>query len=178
MKENHKVKQVIIYGDSDFAEQVYYQLKTDGRYEILAFTVDEARYLKNSLNGIPVIPFQHLIKKYSPNEVLIFPAIGYSKLNTIREIVTSEIEQAGYKLFTYISKNAYVSINAIIECGCYICEFVTIGSNTKIGKSTIILPHVSIAHDVNISGFSFLSRSTIIGGYTSIKKIHFSDLGQ
>lgn len=30
MNKNHKTQQVIIYGDSDFAEQVYYQLETDG----------------------------------------------------------------------------------------------------------------------------------------------------
>ena len=177
MNENHRVQQVIIYGDSNFAEQVYYQLKTDGRYKILAFTVDETKYQKNSFNGLPVIPFQQLIKKYSPNEVEIFPAIGYSKLNTIRKIATTEIEQAGYKLFTYISKNAHVSINAEIGCGCYICEFVSIGSNSKIGKSTIILPHASIAHDVNITSYSFLSHSTTIGGFTSIKNNTFFGLG-
>jgi len=177
MNKNHKTQKVIIYGDSDFAEQVYYQLETDGRYKILAFTVDESKFEKNTFIGLPVIPFQQLSNHYSTNEVQIFPAIGYSKLNTIREIVTTEIEQAGYKLFTYISKKAHVSINAEIGYGCYICEFVSIGSNSKIGKSTIILPHASIAHDVNISSFSFLSHSTIIGGYTSIKKNTFFGLG-
>ena len=125
MNKNHKTQKVIIYGDSDFAEQVYYQLETDGRYKILAFTVDESKFEKNTFIGLPVIPFQQLSNHYSTNEVQIFPAIGYSKLNTIREIVVSEIKQAGYKLLTYISKKAHVSINAEIGYGCYICEFVS-----------------------------------------------------
>jgi len=131
MNKNHKTQQVIIYGDSDFAEQVYYQLETDGRYKILAFTVDESKFEKNTFIGLPVIPFQQLSNHYSTNEVHIFPAIGYSKLNTIREIVVSQIKQAGYKLLTYISKLAFIGANTQIGEGCFICEFVSIGIHSE-----------------------------------------------
>ena len=95
MEDNNILQQVIIYGDSDFAEQVYYQLETDGRYKILAFTVDETMLHDKTFKGLPVIPFQQLKKHYSTTEVQVFPAIGYSKLNSIREIVVSEIEKWG-----------------------------------------------------------------------------------
>jgi len=173
MNENHKTQRVIIYGDSDFAEQVYYQLKTDGRYEILAFTVDETKYQKNSFIGLTVIPFQQLSQHYSINDVKVFPAIGYSKLNTIREIVVSEIKQTGYKLLTYISKLAFIGANTQIGEGCFICEFVSIKPNTQIGKCVILFPNTSIGHNVTINDFSYFSICVAVGGNAIIGKNSF-----
>lgn len=174
---NNNTQKVIIYGDSDFAEQVYYQLETDGRYQVIAFTVDEKRYNKTIFKDTTVIKFQELRDHYSTNEVLIFPAIGYSKLNKIREIVISEIKEEGYRLLTYISKNAIISSSAKIDEGAYICEFVSIGANSRIGQSTILLPHSSIAHNVTISNFSYISRSVTIGGNSFINSYTFLGLG-
>src|SRR5690554_4338219 len=170
MNKNHKTQQVIIYGDSDFAEQVYYQLETDGRYKILAFTVDESKFEKNTFIGLPVIPFQQLSNHYSTNEVKIFPAIGYSKLNTIREIVISEIEKDGYGLLTYISKLAYVGANTKIGDGCFICEFVSIGIHSELGKAIVILPNSKIGHYNNIGDFCYFSNSVCTGGSATFMK--------
>lgn len=171
---NSKIEQqVIIYGDSDFAEQVYYQLYTDGRYKVLAFTVDEAMLQKKSFKGLPVIPFQQLNNYYSTNEVQIFPAIGYSKLNTIREIVVLEIEKAGFNLFTYISKLAFIGANTKIGEGCFICEFVSIGIHTEIGKGVVFLPNSRIAHNNTIKDYCYFSNSVAVGGNTIVKRNSF-----
>lgn len=177
MKEIKEPSKVIIYGDSDFAEQVYYQLESDGRYQVVAFTVDEARLDKTSFKGLPVIEFQKLKEHYSLEDVALFPAIGYSKLNKIRELVMSEIKQSGFQLFTYISKNAVISSQVSIGEGVYICEFVSIGANAKIGQSVLILPNSSIAHNVVISDYSYVSRSTTIGGNVTVKSYSFLGLG-
>ena len=176
MNKNHKTQQVIIYGDSDFAEQVYYQLETDGRYKILAFTVDESKFEKNTFIGLPVIPFQQLSNHYSTNEVHIFPAIGYSKLNTIREIVVSQIKQAGYKLLTYISKLAFIGANTQIGEGCLICEFVSIGIHTELGKAIVILPNSRIGHYNNIGDFCYFSNSVCTGGRVTFRRNSFIGL--
>lgn len=177
MKEIKEPSKVIIYGDSDFAEQVYYQLESDGRYQVVAFTVDEARLDKTSFKGLPVIEFQKLKEHYSLEDVALFPAIGYSKLNKIRELVMSEIKQSGFQLFTYISKNAVISSQVSIGEGVYICEFVSIGANAKIGQSVLILPNSSIAHNVVISDYSYVSQSTTIGGNVTVKSYSFLGLG-
>lgn len=147
MNENNALQKVIIYGDTAFAEQVYYQLETDERYKVLAFTVDRTRMLKETFNGLPVIPFQELKKHYPADKVWIFPAIGYSKLNTIRELVMSEIEEEGYKLLSYISKLAFIGAKTKIGAGCYIGEFVSIGIQTELRKGIILLPHTRIGHN-------------------------------
>ncbi len=176
MEDNKILQQVIIYGDSDFAELVYYQLETDGRYKILAFTVDESKFEKNTFFGLPVIPFQQLSNHYSTNEVKIFPAIGYSKLNTIREIVISEIEKDGYELLTYISRLAYVGANTKIGDGCFICEFVSIGIHSELGKAIVILPNSRIGHNNNIGDFCYFSNSVSTGGSATFRKNSFIGL--
>ncbi|MDD4727825.1 MAG: acetyltransferase [Dysgonamonadaceae bacterium] len=176
MKKSKAIQKVVIYGDSDFADQVYSQLESDDRYMVVAFTVDESKYEKTTFNGLPIIKFQLLKKEYSTEEVLIFPAIGYSRSNTIREIVSKEIESTGYQLMTYISKHTVIGNNAEIGKGCYICEFVSIGSNSKIGNGVMMLPNSSVAHDVVISDYSYISRSATIGGKTVIKNNTFLGL--
>lgn len=173
MEKISKTSKVVIYGDSDFAEQVYYQLESDGRYQVLAFTVDKSKYQKNIFKELPVIEFQKLKKYYSQNEVLLFPAIGYTKLNKIREVVMSEIEHVGFQLLTYISKNAFIGTNVTIGKGCFICEFVSIKPNTSIGNSVIIFPNTSIGHNVTIEDHNYFSICVAVGGNVVIKNNSF-----
>jgi len=150
MKKSDHIQEIVIYGDSDFAEQVKYQLDSDERYKVISFTVDESKYVKDRFLDLPVIPFQLLGNYYKKDEINIFVAIGYTKMNKIREKVLKEIENEGYILLTYISKKSFVSKNVYIGAGSYIAEFVSIGSNAQIGKGVIILSNSSIAHNIKI----------------------------
>ncbi len=173
MKEIKEPSKVIIYGDSDFAEQVYYQLESDRRYQVVAFTVDEARLDKTSFKGLPVIEFQKLEEHYSLEDVALFPAIGYTKLNKIREAVMTEIEETGFQVLTYISKNAFIGTNVTIGKGCFICEFVSIKPNTSIGNNVILFPNTSIGHNVVIEDNNYFSICVAIGGNAMIKRNSF-----
>lgn len=170
MTELDKKERIVIYGDSDFAEQVYYQLMSDGRYEVLAFTVDEERLKEKSFKGIDVIAFQELEKYFDKTEIKIFVAIGYSKMNTIREEVFNEVLNCGYDLLTYISKHAFIGYDVKIGAGCFICEFVSIKPGTSIQNGSIIFPNTSIGHGVTIDQFSYLSIGVCVGGYSVIEK--------
>ncbi|MCU7694607.1 acetyltransferase [Haoranjiania flava] len=174
--ETKLIQNVVIYGDSAFAEQAYNQIDSDDRYNVVAFTVDESKYNLNTFNQLPVIKFQQLTKYYLPDDIIIFPAIGYSSSNKIREIVAQDIICQGYELMTYISNRAFIGRNAVIGRGSYICEFVSIGMKAKIGDCVIILANSSIAHDVVIENFSFLSHSVIVGGNAVIKHHAFVGL--
>jgi sugar O-acyltransferase (sialic acid O-acetyltransferase NeuD family) len=176
MKKNRNIQKIVIYGDSDFAEQVKYQLDSDDRYKVVAFTVDESKYMKNCFLNLPVIKFQLLENYFSKDEIKIFVAIGYTKMNTIREKVLKKIENEGYILLTYISKKSFLSRNVYIGTGSYIAEFVSIGSNAQIGKGVIILSNSSIAHNVLIEDFVFCSHSITIGGHALIKNNSFIGL--
>jgi len=176
MKKSDHIQEIVIYGDSDFAEQVKYQLDSDERYKVISFTVDESKYVKDRFLDLPVIPFQLLGNYYKKDEINIFVAIGYTKMNKIREKVLKEIENEGYILLTYISKKSFVSKNVYIGAGSYIAEFVSIGSNAQIGKGVIILSNSSIAHNVLIGDFVFCSHSVTIGGHALIKNNSFIGL--
>lgn len=176
MSKSTTEDKIVIYGDSDFAEQAFYQLESDGRYKIVAFTVDIERIKKRNYLGLPIYPFQKLGNFFQKKEIKIFVAIGYSKMNSIRESVTLEVIDNGYNLLTYISKNAVIGQNVKIGDGSFICEFVSIGPKTSLGIGVIILPHTRIAHDVIVADFCYLSSSLAIGGYSEIKRNSFIGL--
>lgn len=176
MNKKNTKQNIVIYGDSDFADQVYSQLESDGRYKVVAFTVDESKYNKNNFNDLPIIKFQQLKNYYSTQDVLIFPAIGYTRSNIIREIVSNEIVNEGFKLMTYISKYANIGNDVKVGAGCYICEFVSIGAKTQIGRGTIILPNTAIGYAINILDYCYISVSVSIGGKSIISNNTFIGL--
>jgi sugar O-acyltransferase (sialic acid O-acetyltransferase NeuD family) len=176
MEKLNTKENVVIYGDSDFAEQVYHQLESDGRYEVLAFTVDEQKYAQKNYLGHPVYPFQKLDHFFQKNDIKIFVAIGYSKMNAIREAVFHEVSNAGYEFLTYTSKYAVIDKTVNIGDGSYIGVFVSIGSKTIIGKGVIVLPNTRIEHNVAINNFCYLSSAIAVGGFTVIKNNSFIGL--
>jgi sugar O-acyltransferase (sialic acid O-acetyltransferase NeuD family) len=163
-----KIQKIVIYGDSDFAEQVKYQLDTDSRYKVIAFVVDKSMYTKNIFMDLPVYEFHTLNNYYHPNDIKIFVAIGYSKMNTIRKAVIDEVKSTGYNLLTYISPSATIYKDAIIGEGTYIANFVSIEQKVTIGKGVILLPKTHIHHESIIGNYSYLASGIIVGGKVSI----------
>lgn len=176
MKKSNSIQNVVIYGDSDLAEEVLHELESDGRYKIVAFTVDESKYNKKYFNDLPIIKFQSLKDCFSNEDVLIFPAIGYSKSNTIREIVLHEIEDSGYRLLTYISRYAFIGPHVRVGKGSYISHFTSIGAKAIIGDGVIIKMNCSISHDVIINNYCYLPSAVTIGGGAIIRNNTFLGL--
>lgn len=182
---NKRMKKVIVFGPSTVGELVQHYLTEDSDYEVVAFTAHQKFITENEFNGLPLIPFETIEKKFSPDEYLMFVAIGYQNMNHPREKVYYEAKDKGYKLLTYI--NSKVTHFGKFEIGdnCFIFEnnviqpFVEfgddvivwsgnhIGHHTKIGDHCFITSHVVISGNVRIGDYCFLGvNSTIRDGIT------------
>lgn len=92
------MKKLVIFGIGEQAEIAYYYFKNDSNYKVVAFTVDKEYIDKNNLFDLPIIPFEDLTEKFSVNGYEIFIAIGYSKINKIREEKYLACKEKGYKI--------------------------------------------------------------------------------
>lgn len=170
-----KTKKLLIVGDSLFAEVAYEYFSYDSQYIVQAFTV-ESRYIqRDSLFGLPVVPFEEVQKIFSPNEHHFYAAIVYTGMNGLRTRLYREAREKGFSPASYIHKRAYIWRNCEIGEHCFIFEdnviqpFVSIGNNVilwsgnHIGHHSVISDNVFISSHVVISGRCEIGDSCFIG---------------
>jgi sugar O-acyltransferase (sialic acid O-acetyltransferase NeuD family) len=171
----NKTKKLIILGASAIAEIAYEYFTYDSPYRVAAFSVDQAYLEKDSLFGLPVVPFETLGKYYAPAEFSFFAATNYSTMNALRKRFYKECKEKGYTPATYISSRAFVWRNCQVGEHCFIFEdntlqpFVKIGNNVilwsgnHIGHHSVIKDHVFVSSHVVISGFCTIGESCFMG---------------
>ncbi len=163
------MKKIIIFGTGDIAQIAKYYLDTDSNYEPVAFTVDKEFLKSDSYEDLPLIAFDELESKYSPQQHKMFVALSYSRMNSIREKKYIESKKRGYQLISYISsKCSYLSP---YDCGdnCFIFEDNTIQPFVTIGNNVTIWSGNHIGHHSEIHDHNFISSHVVISGHCVIQ---------
>lgn len=168
------MKKLIIFGIGEQSEMAYYYFKNDSKYDIVAFTVDKKYIDKETFFDLPIVEFESIENVYSEEEYELFIAIGYNKINKLREEKYLLCKEKGYKIASYISSKASIFTDKIGE-NCFILEdntvqpYVEIGNNVTlwsgnhIGHHSIIQDNCFVTSHVVISGGCEIGENTFIG---------------
>lgn len=159
---------LVIFGSGDIAQLAHYYFSEDSDYEVVAFTVDAAYKTDDTFCGLPVIAFEELQSVYSTDDVNVFVALSYSKLNAIRKEKYLTVKSLGYKLVSYISSKATVLNNRNIGENCFILEDNTIQPFVQIGNNITLWSGNHIGHHSVIKDHTFLASHIVVSGGVSI----------
>lgn len=162
--------EIIIYGLANFAKLAQFYFNEDSPHRVVAFTVDK-KYIKDGMeefSGVPVVAFEDIEEKYSPDKFKIFIAIGYRNLNHVREKKYLEAKGKGYELVSYICSKAVYWGDTEIGDNCFILENQVIQPTVKIGNDVIIWSGNHFGHDVIIGDHSWLSSQIVVSGGVEI----------
>ena len=166
---------VIIFGNTDWAEVIYFYLKHDSDHEVVGFTVDEDRITSDSFQQLPVVSYQKLEQFFSPLEYKLFIPISYQKLNKLRAEKYADAKERGYQFISYISSKAIYYGTPVGE-NCCILENNIIQPHTVIGNNCIIAQRNNIGHHCVIDDHCFITSDAVIGGGTVIGAYTFVGL--
>lgn len=155
---------LIIFGITDNGELAHYYFKLDTDHEVVAFAVDAAYKESDSYKGLPLIAFEEIEKIYSPDEYKMFIAIGYSKVNSIREQRYNEAKAKGYELVSYISPRANVFDNVKVGDNCFILEDNTVQPFVEIGNNVVLWSGNHIGHHSKIEDHCFITSHVVVSG--------------
>lgn len=161
-----KMEKIIIFGNSDFAYLASIYLKE--QYEIVAYCVDDEYVNSDTFLNKPLLPFSCLGKLYPKDEYSIFIAIGYKKINSVREKIYNKIHEKGYKCISYIHPTAAIAKDFVVKENTFILENVTIQPNVQIEQNTIIFSNAVICHNTKIGANSFIAASACINGFVNV----------
>tara|TARA_Y100001970_G_C14240269_1_gene864467 strand:+ start:217 stop:879 length:663 start_codon:yes stop_codon:yes gene_type:complete len=159
---------LVIIGTGLFAEVVktYFEEYTD--YEILGFACHDRYKNKNYIYGLPLISIENLVNKFPPDTCDIFVAIGYGKMNKMRENVYIEVKDYGYKCTSFIFPDIKIWESTEIGDNVFIFEDNTIQPFTTIGNNTILWSGNHIGHHSTIGNNCFISSHVVISGSCKI----------
>ena len=167
------MEKIIIFGAGDVARLAYYYFKNDSNFETVAFTVDKKYVNDESFLGLPLIPFENLVKHYSPNNFKIFIAIGYSEMNTKRANKYFESKKLGYELVSYVSNKCTYLSDYKPGDNCFILEDNTVQPFVKIGNNVTLWSGNHIGHDSVIEDHCFISSHVVISGNVKVNPYCF-----
>ena len=164
-----KDKKLVIFGADDFAQLARFYFDNDSDYEVCAFTVDPLYCKESTFCSLPLVPSDKLESAYPADEYDMFIAMGYTRLNTMREQKYHEFRQRGYKLATYISSRA-TCWHEDNEFGdnVFIFEDNTIQPYVHIGSDTILWSGNHIGHHAQIGNHVFIASHVVLSGRTRV----------
>jgi len=161
-------KKIVIFGIGDNAELAKFYFETDSEYEVVAFCVDEKYKESEEFKGLPIVEFERLLDKYPPQQYALFIAIGYTDMNTARELKYTQAKEMGYSFANYISSRATVLTDNIGDNN-FILEDNTIQPFVCIGNNNVIWSGNHIGHHGTIGNHCFITSQVTISGRVNIK---------
>ncbi|MGR9036840.1 MAG: acetyltransferase [Gammaproteobacteria bacterium] len=161
-------KELVIVGDSAFAEIAYEYFTHDSDYTVAGFAV-EAGYLKSdSLFGLPIVPFETVQERFHPDSHDLFVATVYTQLNRLRARLCREAKLKGYSLASYVSSKAFVWHNVKMGEHCFIFEDNTVQPFVELGDDVILWSGNHIGHHSKIGSHCFLSSHVVVSGFVEV----------
>ena len=181
-------KPLILVGDSVFAEIAFEFFQFDSEFEVVAFSVERQFLKREEMLGRPVIAFEDLPERYSPQKHWIFVAIVFTQFNRLRTRLYREGRASGYGIASYLSSAARIRPNTAIGEHCFICEdtviqpFTNVGNNVviwsgnqichrcSVGDNVFVLPNCIISDGVTIGANSIIGANATVGSGRTIGK--------
>jgi sugar O-acyltransferase (sialic acid O-acetyltransferase NeuD family) len=168
-------RRLVILGDGAFAEVAYECFTHDSDYEVAAFSVEAAYRKRESLFGLPVVPFETLAGQFAPADFHVYAALVYTQLNRLRTRLYLGAKGRGYRPASYVSSRAFVWRNVAMGEHCFVFEdntlqpFVRLGSNVvlwsgnHVGHHSVVEDNCFIASHAVVSGFCTVCRNSFMG---------------
>ena len=165
MEKNRKW---VIVGDSAFAEVAYEYFTWDSDYEVVGFSVEKDFLKKNSLFGLPVVPFESVQEAFRPPEHHLFVAVVYTQLNRLRARLCAQSRTKGFSLASYVSSKAFVWRNVQVGEHCFIFEGNVVQPFVRLGDNVVLWSGNHIGHHSVIRDNCFISSHVVVSGFVEI----------
>jgi sugar O-acyltransferase (sialic acid O-acetyltransferase NeuD family) len=165
-----EVEKIIVFGNSVFAEHIYFLLTYDSSYEVVAFTVDKKYIKTDTLFGLPIVPFETVESIFPSSEHKMIVSVSFQKMNKLREEKYYQAKTKGYELINYVSSKATTFPGLIIGNNSSILENAIIGPCVEIGSNVFVGSGAIIGHHTVLKDHCFISPGAVILGGVIIEE--------
>lgn len=161
-------RRLILLGDSAFAEVAYEYFTHDSDYDVVAFSVERAFLRRESLFGLPVVPFEELQSHYAPDDHSFYAALVYSQGNALRARLYHAAKEKGFAPASYVSSRSFVWRNVEVGEHCFVFENNVIQPFVRLGDDVVLWSGNHIGHHSRIGDHCFVSSHVVVSGFVNI----------
>lgn len=167
------MKKILLAGNAIAANILYGYLAKDSRYQVMGLTVEDDFVGTGGIEGIETIPISRICDLYKPQDHEVIMAIGYHSLNRVRETLFNRLKSFGYKMESYVHKDAKVYTHHPLGEGCVILPNAVIEPHARVGANSMIWTQVILAHHSSVAENCWLASGAVIAGHVQIKSNTF-----
>lgn len=171
------MEQVVLFGASKFARDVFIHLEYDSPYEVVAFTVDRPYLTQDRLFDRPVVAFDAVESLFPPDRFKMLVAVGYQRLNEFRQEKCDQAKAKGYQLISYVSEKAVTWPGQVIGDNCLICPNSILSPSAKIGDNVVIGLGAMVGHDSEVQDHCFIGGGARLSGLVTVGPCCFVGTG-
>lgn len=161
-------KNLVIVGDSAFAEIAYEYFTHDSDFRVVAFTVEREFMTRDSLFGLPVVAFEDIEAMFDPGSHHFYAALVYTRMNRLRTRLYQAARDKGYRPASYISSRAFVWPNVELGEHCFIFEDNTVQPFVRIGANVVLWSGNHIGHHSVVHDNCFISSHVVVSGFCTV----------
>ena len=165
---NENKQKLIIVGTGPQAQIARDYFVEYSNYDVVGFACHSKFKENDDIYGMPLIAIEDLLEKHSPDCTAAFVAIGYKKMNKMRQSVYEEIKSLGFRLASFIHPWATISTTAEFGDNVFVFEENTIQPYVKIGNNTVLWSGNHIGHHSSIGNHCFISSHVVVSGSCKI----------
>jgi sugar O-acyltransferase (sialic acid O-acetyltransferase NeuD family) len=166
-------KPLVIFGSAEMAELAKFYFTHDSERKVVAFTVDDAYIKDDQFNGLPLVPFSEMGKRYPAEAYDMHVALSYAKLNRLRQEKYEQAKAAGYTLASFLCSKSATWPDLAIGDNCFILENQTIQPTVRIGNNVIIWSGNHIGHNTNVGDHTYIASHVVISGHCNLGERNF-----
>jgi sugar O-acyltransferase (sialic acid O-acetyltransferase NeuD family) len=168
-----KNKSIIIVGNSPNSRLARFYFDEHTEYTVVGYALNRAFIKSAEYDNLRVYAIEDLAGLYPPGKCDAFVAVGYNKMNKVREKLYHEMKALGYNLPNYISPRCSFLSREPIGDNNLILEDNTIQPFVTIGSNNVLWSGNHIGHDGWIGDHNFITSQVVVSGFVKIKNYCF-----
>lgn len=161
-------RNLVIVGDSLFAEIAHEYFEHDSDHTVVAFSVEREYRTRTVFRGLPVVAFEELAHELDPASHSVYVAIMYRELNRLRTRLLDAAVSQGFHPTSYVSSRAFVWRGVQLGEHCFVFENSTLQPFVSVGRNCVLWAGSHVAHHASLGDNVFLAPHVAISGSAQI----------
>lgn len=154
----------MVVGTGLFAELVRDYFHEFTNYRVVSFACHVQYKTADTFSGLPVVTLEQLEAAYPASQVELFVAIGYRKMNRLRQATYEELKTRGYRFANFVAPSVKTWKTNVIGENVFVFENNVIQPYVQIGNNTIFWSGNHIGHHTLIGNHCFISSHVVVSG--------------
>lgn len=162
-------RRIVLFGTGMVTRFVRYMIEHETDDEVVALTVDGAHIGDAEVFGLPVVPFEDLQHSHPPDDFGMFVALGYTRVNKLREEKCAEARTLGYELISHVSPRASTWDDLAMGDNCLIMDEVIVHPFVELGSNIMVWSGAHIGHGSVVGDNCFFASRSLAAGFVTVE---------